>query len=77
MSTNSTFTATKEEWKRLANVDYFGMYVRAYIPFNAWMNLNYVLKEDRAKINAIKILSRQLEYCEENMEIIESALDEI
>ena len=27
------------------------------------------------KINAIKILSRQLEYCEENMQLIESALD--
>ena len=31
---------------------------------------------NQIKINAIKILSRQLEYCEENMEIIESALDE-
>ena len=27
------------------------------------------------KINAIKLLSRQLEYCEENMQILESALD--
>ena len=27
------------------------------------------------KVNAIKILSRQLEYCEENMQRIESALD--
>ena len=33
--------------------------------------------KEAAKINAIKILSRQLEYCEENMEIIESDLDEI
>ena len=29
-----------------------------------------------AKINAIKILSRQLEYSEENMDLIETALDE-
>ena len=28
------------------------------------------------KIGAIKILSRQLEYCEENMELIEQALDD-
>lgn len=54
MSTNSTFTSTKEEWKRLADIDYFGMYVKAYIPFNAWMNLNFSEDSDRAKINAIK-----------------------
>ena len=29
------------------------------------------------KINAIKILSRQLEYCEENMELIEKMLDDV
>lgn len=54
MSTNSTFTSAKEEWKQLADIDYFGMYVKAYIPFNAWMNLNYSEDSDRAKINAIK-----------------------
>lgn len=54
MPTNNTFTSTKEEWKRLADIDYFGMYVKAYIPFNAWMNLNFSEDSDRAKINAIK-----------------------
>jgi len=54
MTTNSTFVSTKNEWKRLADIDYFGMYVKAYIPFNAWMNLNYMDDSDRAKINAIK-----------------------
>lgn len=54
MPTKRTFASTKEEWKRLADIDYFGMYVKAYIPFNAWMNLKFALKEDRAKINAIK-----------------------
>jgi len=54
MPTNNTFTSTKEEWKRLADIDYFGMYVKAYIPFNAWMNLNFPEASDRAKINTIK-----------------------
>lgn len=55
MPTNNTFPSTKEEWKRLADIDYFGMYVKAYIPFNAWMNLDYGrLDTDRAKINEIK-----------------------
>ena len=30
----------------------------------------------RIKINAVKILSKQLEYCEENMKLIETALDD-
>ena len=55
MPTNNTFPSTKEQWKRLADIDYFGMYVKAYIPFNAWMNLDYgMLDTDRAKINEIK-----------------------
>ena len=54
MPMNNTFPSTKEEWKRLANIDYFGMYVKAYIPFNAWMNLNFADDSDRAMINAIK-----------------------
>ena len=28
------------------------------------------------RVNAVKILSKQLEYCEENMAMIEKALDE-
>ena len=49
------YTAYKEEWKLLADIDYFGMFVKAYIPFNAWMNVSYpALHTDREKINEIK-----------------------
>lgn len=49
------YTAHKDEWKALADIDYFGMFVKAYIPFNAWMNVSYPSqKTDREKINAIK-----------------------
>lgn len=49
------YTANKDEWKALADIDYFGMFVKAYIPFNAWLSAYYPkLDMDRAKINAIK-----------------------
>ena len=51
------YTAHKDEWKRLADIDYFGLFVKAYIPFNAWMNVSYTspnMESDRAKINAVK-----------------------
>lgn len=49
------FTGHKDEWKALADIDYLGAFVRAYIPFNAWMNISYAtLDTDRAKINEIK-----------------------
>lgn len=49
------YIAHKDEWRALADIDYFGMFVKAYIPFNAWMNVSYhALDSDRAKINAIK-----------------------
>ena len=40
-----------------------------------WNIVRLFTRELGGKINAIKILSRQLEYCAENMEIVESALD--
>lgn len=40
-----------------------------------WNIARFFTRELGGKINAIKILSRQLEYCEENMELIETALD--
>ena len=40
-----------------------------------WNIVRFFTRELGGKINAIKILSRQLEYCEENMELVESALD--
>lgn len=52
---NNTSTSTKDNWKRFADIDYFSMFIKAYIPFNAWMNLDYAaLATDRAKINEIK-----------------------
>lgn len=49
------YIAHKDEWKMLADIDYFGMFVKAYIPFNAWMNVSYpALHTDREKINEIK-----------------------
>lgn len=51
----NTFASTKDNWKRLADIDYFGMFVKAYIPFNAWMNLDYgKIETDREKISEIK-----------------------
>ena len=40
-----------------------------------WNVARFFTRELGGKINAVKILSRQLEYCEENMELIETALD--
>ncbi len=40
-----------------------------------WNVVRFFTRELGGKINAVKILSRQLEYCEENMEMVESALD--
>jgi len=52
---SNLFTGHKEEWKTLADIDYFSAFVKAYIPFNAWMNISYPsLDSDRAKINNIK-----------------------
>ena len=52
------YTAHKDEWKVLANIDYYGMFVKSYIPFNAWLNVCYqTLNTDRAKINEIKKVS--------------------
>lgn len=49
------FAGHKDEWKALADIDYFGAFVKAYIPFNAWMNISYpALNTDREKINEIK-----------------------
>ncbi len=49
------FTTNKDEWRALADIDYFGMFVKAYIPFNAWMNVTYPqYQKDREKINAVK-----------------------
>ncbi len=52
---NNLFAGQKDEWIALANIDYFGAFIKAYIPFNAWMNFYYPsLQKDREKINAVK-----------------------
>ena len=49
------FTGHKDEWIALADLDLFGAFVKAYIPFNAWMNVSYTtLNTDREKINEVK-----------------------
>ncbi len=40
-----------------------------------WNVVRFFTRELGGKIGAVKILSRQLEYCEENMELVEQALD--
>jgi lysine-N-methylase len=51
-------------------------------PLFFWNTVRFFARElagecspEQIKINAVKILSRQLEYCEENMTLIESTLD--
>lgn len=52
---NNLFAGQKDEWIALANIDYFGAFIKAYIPFNAWMNYYYPsLQKDREKINTVK-----------------------
>lgn len=64
-----------EQGKRLFAV-FFWNVVRLFTRELAGDATHPVQNNDSAiKINAIKILSRQLEYCEENMQRIESALD--
>lgn len=64
-----------EQGKRLFAV-FFWNVVRLFTRELAGDATHPVQDNDSAiKINAIKILSRQLEYCEENMQRIESALD--
>ena len=64
-----------EQGKRLFTVFFWNM-VRCFTRELAGDATHPVNDDDFAiKINAIKILSRQLEYCEENMKRIECALD--
>ena len=64
-----------EQGKRLFAVFFWNM-VRLFTRELAGGAAHPVQDSDSSiKINAVKILSRQLEYCEENMQRIESALD--
>ncbi len=45
-----------EKWKNRARIDFFTEFVKAWIPFNAWMNKAYAnsFNSDRAIINELK-----------------------
>jgi len=46
------------EWCKQADIDYFSTFVKAYIPFNAWMNDHYKTeKTDRDKLEKVKWVS--------------------
>lgn len=43
------------EWYEKADIDYFGAFVKVYIPFNAWMNQHFPdVTKDREMINRVK-----------------------
>lgn len=48
------YTGHINKWKERANIDFFTEFVKAWIPFNAWMSKNYDLPSDREIINEIK-----------------------
>ncbi|MFW3344370.1 hypothetical protein [Aliarcobacter butzleri] len=50
----NNYTENAALWKQLSEIDYFTMFVKAWIPFNAWMRNAYDLKQDRQIINEIK-----------------------
>lgn len=55
MKSKKKATFYVHEWLEKADVDYFSAFVKAYIPFNAWLNDHYSgLNSDREKINAVK-----------------------
>jgi len=55
MATNKESTYYVSEWCKLAEIDYFSAFVKAYIPFNAWMNDHYKKEDtDRAKLEQVK-----------------------
>jgi hypothetical protein len=48
------YTGHLNKWKERANIDFFTKFVKAWIPFNAWMSKNYDLKTERQIIDEIK-----------------------
>lgn len=49
------YTTNKDAWRDLADIDYYSMFVKAYIPFNAWLSVTYPkCNTDREMINTIK-----------------------
>lgn len=43
-----------DKWKERASIDFFTEFVKAWIPFNAWMNKSYSLTTDREIISELK-----------------------
>lgn len=55
---STLYTENSEKWRALADVDYFTLFVKAWIPFNAWYKNYYPnLGSDREAINVIKSTS--------------------
>lgn len=52
---SSEIVSYLDKWCDSADIDYFSAFVKAYIPFNAWMNHFFPsLTKDRDKINGVK-----------------------
>ena len=52
---STLYTENSEKWKSLASIDYFTLFIKAWIPFNAWYKNYYPqITTDREAINQIK-----------------------
>ncbi|UII24893.1 hypothetical protein LVD15_16465 [Fulvivirga maritima] len=52
---SNPFIENSERWLAIANTDYLTLFVKAWIPFNAWYRNSYPsIKTDRETINIIK-----------------------
>lgn len=50
----NSYTENAALWKQLSDIDYFTMFVKAWIPFNAWMRNAFDFPSDRQIINHVK-----------------------
>jgi hypothetical protein len=55
----NNYTENAALWKQLSDIDYFTMFVKAWIPFNAWMRNAFDFKSDREIINHMKSSSNR------------------
>ena len=50
----NTFIENRDAWIRMADIDYVGQFVKAWLAFNAWYPSAYTESRDRKIINEIK-----------------------
>jgi hypothetical protein len=50
----SVYTENMRKWLELAEVDYIGPFVKAWLAFNAWYRHAYTLKTDREILNEVR-----------------------